>query len=62
MALTLLTALALVLILEGSLPFFAPKLWRDTFRRIMELTDGQIRFMGLSSLMLGLLLLLFAGA
>ena len=62
MGLTFFTALALLLILEGLLPFFAPRLWRDTFRRVMELTDGQIRFMGLSSLLLGLLLLLFVGA
>ena len=60
MAIVLITALALVLILEGLLPFFAPKLWRDTLKRIMELTDGQIRFMGLSALALGVLLLLFS--
>ena len=60
MGIVLITALALVLILEGLLPFFAPKLWRDTLKRIMELTDGQIRFMGLSALTLGLLLLLFS--
>lgn len=59
MGIVVITALALVLILEGLLPFVAPKLWRDTLKRIMELTDGQIRFMGLSALALGLLLLLF---
>lgn len=48
-------ALAIVLILEGLLPFAAPQLWRDTFRRIGELSDGQIRFMGLVSIVAGLI-------
>lgn len=58
MAGSLWTAFALVLVLEGVLPFLAPGLWRDTFRRIMELSDGQIRFIGLTSMLVGLLLLL----
>jgi uncharacterized protein YjeT (DUF2065 family) len=54
-----LMALALMLILEGVLPFLAPNLWRDTFRKITQLSDGQIR-VGLSSMLVGLLLLLLA--
>ena len=46
----LLTALALMLIIEGLLPFLAPGLWRETFRRITELSDGQVRFVGLTSM------------
>jgi uncharacterized protein YjeT (DUF2065 family) len=57
---TFLMALALMLILEGVLPFIAPNLWRDTFRRIIQMSDGQIRFVGLSSMLIGLLLLLWA--
>ena len=57
MGTTFLMALALMLILEGLLPFLAPTLWRDTFRRIMQMSDGQIRFIGLSSMVVGLLLL-----
>jgi uncharacterized protein YjeT (DUF2065 family) len=38
----LLTALALMLIIEGVLPFLAPGLWRETFRRITEMSDGQV--------------------
>lgn len=56
----LLTALALMLIIEGVLPFLAPGLWRDTFRRITEMSDGQVRFIGLTSMLSGLLLLVFA--
>jgi uncharacterized protein YjeT (DUF2065 family) len=62
MGTTVLLALALMLILEGVLPFLAPNLWRDTFRRITQMSDGQIRFVGLSSMIVGLLLLLWARA
>ncbi len=54
---TLLMAFALMLVLEGLLPFVAPKAWRETFRRITELSDGQIRFLGLSSILVGVVLL-----
>lgn len=57
---TLLMAIALVLVIEGLLPFLAPSVWRDTFRRILLLSDGQIRFFGLTSMLAGLLLLYFA--
>ena len=60
MATTLLLAIALMLIIEGLLPFLAPSLWRDAFRRITQLSDGQIRFFGLTSMLIGLLLLLVA--
>ena len=53
----LLTAVALMLIIEGVLPFLLPAVWRDAFRRLTELSDGQIRFVGLSSMLAGLLLL-----
>ncbi|OFZ69718.1 MAG: hypothetical protein A2Z01_02280 [Betaproteobacteria bacterium RBG_16_58_11] len=51
---SLLAALGLVLVLEGVLPFLAPGLWRDTFRKLLELADGQLRFMGLISMLMGL--------
>ena len=54
---SLLVAFALVLILEGLLPFLSPGAWRETFRRLVEMSDGQIRFIGLSSMIAGLLLL-----
>jgi hypothetical protein len=54
----LLGALALMLVLEGVLPFFSPKSWRDVFLRVTQLSDGQIRFMGLLSMLGGLLLLM----
>jgi hypothetical protein len=54
-----LTALALMLIIEGLLPFLAPGLWREAFRRLTEMSDGQLRFIGLTSMIAGLLVLLF---
>lgn len=56
----LLSALALMLVIEGLLPLIAPRAWRDMFRRIIELNDGQIRFVGLASMLGGLALLYFA--
>ncbi len=57
---TLLIAVALMLVIEGVLPFLVPNLWRDTFRRLIAMSDGQIRFIGLTSMLVGLLLLYFA--
>ncbi|MFT3821066.1 MAG: DUF2065 domain-containing protein [Rubrivivax sp.] len=51
-------ALALMLVLEGLLPFFSPRAWRQVFERATRLSDGQIRFIGLSSMLLGVLLLI----
>ena len=51
---SLLAAVGLVLVLEGVLPFLTPRLWRDTFRKLLELSDGQLRFMGLISMLIGL--------
>ena len=60
MGTTLLMAVALMLVIEGLFPFLAPSAWRETFRRLMQLSDGQIRFFGLTSMLIGLLLLLVA--
>lgn len=60
MGTTLLMAVALMLVIEGLLPFLAPSLWRETFRRLMQLSDGQIRFFGLTSMLAGLFLLFFS--
>lgn len=54
----LLLAFALMLVIEGLLPFVAPRVWRETFRRATELADGQLRFIGLTSMIIGLALLI----
>ena len=52
---SLLAAFALVLVVEGILPLVAPRLWRDSFRKLTELSDGQLRFIGLAAILLGLI-------
>ena len=54
----LLAAVGLALILEGLMPLFAPQGWRRVVAQLMQLKDGQLRFYGLISVVLGLLLLL----
>jgi uncharacterized protein YjeT (DUF2065 family) len=56
---SLLIALALVLILEGLLPFASPGQWRRVFEELLKMQDGQIRFVGLISIVCGLLMLAF---
>lgn len=52
-----LLGLAMMLVIEGLLPFLLPELWRETFRKLVTLTEGQLRFVGLTSMLSGLLLL-----
>jgi len=51
------SALALVLVLEGLFPFISPGGWRNTFQKLLTLQDGQLRFFGLCSIVIGLVLL-----
>ena len=52
-----LIGLALMLVIEGIVPFLFPAMWRDMFRKLVLLTDGQLRFVGISAMLSGLLLL-----
>ena len=61
MGLLLASAVALVLILEGLLPFLNPGAWRRVFERALQMTDAQIRLLGLSSLAIGVTILLVFG-
>jgi uncharacterized protein len=54
---TFLMAIALMLVLEGILPFVSPNAWRETFQKLLQLEDGQIRFIGLSAMLIGLIML-----
>lgn len=54
----LLLAFALMLVLEGLVPFIAPNAWRETFRRLIEFSDGQVRFIGLTSMLVGVILIM----
>ena len=53
----LLAALCLVLVIEGILPLVSPGGWRRAFSQLLQLRDGQLRFFGLCSIVLGLVLL-----
>ena len=46
--------MALVLVIEGLFPFLSPGGWRRMFAQILQLSDGQIRFFGLCSILAGL--------
>jgi len=50
-------ALALFLVLEGMLPFLSPHAVRRMLEIVANLNDNQLRFAGLSSMLLGLVLL-----
>ena len=52
-------AMALVLVIEGLFPFVSPVGWRRMFAQLLELTDGQIRFFAMGSILMGLLLIWF---
>lgn len=60
MGFNLLAAIGLMLVLEGLLPFALPEVWRQTFRKMTEMNDGQLRFVGVISMGIGLLVLTFA--
>lgn len=57
MTAALLTALGLLFVFEGLFPFIAPERWRQTFLKLAQLSDGQIRFFGLAAILFGILLL-----
>ena len=50
-------AFALMLVIEGLLPFISPTKWRGVFERATRMSDGQIRFIGLCSMLAGLVML-----
>jgi hypothetical protein len=56
----LLAAVALLLIIEGIMPFLNPGGSRRVMQMISQLNDGTLRFAGLTAMVLGCLLLYFA--
>ncbi|WP_334107230.1 DUF2065 domain-containing protein [Methylobacillus sp.] len=57
---SLLLAFGLVLVIEGVLPLIAPQAWKQTFQRMVEMKDGQLRFVGLISMLAGLVIVLLS--
>ncbi len=50
--------IGLALVIEGLMPFASPAKWRQVFTQIQQLSDGQVRFFGLVSIGVGLLIVL----
>lgn len=53
----ILTAVALLLVIEGILPFLSPTIWKQSMLRLAMQRDQTIRIIGLASLLLGTLLM-----
>ena len=53
----LLTAVALLLILEGLLPFASPESVKKMYKAMMETPESSLRIIGLASIVAGLVLL-----
>jgi len=54
----LLVAFCLMLILEGVLPFLYPQRWRKMVAQLGQISDRNMRILGLISMLLGLFFLL----
>jgi hypothetical protein len=46
-----------VLLVEGLMPLLFTQAWRETFEKLLQLRDGQIRFIGFASAVIGLFIL-----
>jgi uncharacterized protein YjeT (DUF2065 family) len=55
----ILTAVALLLVIEGMLPFVRPGLYKELVAQIARASDSQLRMYGLSAMIAGILLLFF---
>lgn len=54
---SIIPALALVLVIEGILPFLSPKSWRDAMSQAAQLPDNVLRSIGLFSMLAGVVIL-----
>lgn len=54
---SLLAAVALMLVIEGVIPFLYPDKWRNTVAMLSRINDRQLRVMGLVSMLAGVDLL-----
>lgn len=54
---SILPALALVLVIEGMLPFLSPKSWREAMSQAAQLPDNVLRGLGFVSMLAGVIVL-----
>ena len=57
LASSLLVAISLMLILEGIMPFLYPQRWRRLVEQLAQISDANMRWLGLFSMLLGLVIL-----
>jgi len=50
-------AIALLLVIEGIMPFLNPSGWRKTLRMVSEMDDQDLRIIGFLSMVIGVILL-----
>ena len=50
-------AIGLVLVIEGLFPLFFTQIWKDAFTRITNQKNGQIKFYGLLSVIIGIMII-----
>ncbi|MDC6467141.1 DUF2065 family protein [Methylophilaceae bacterium] len=50
-------AIGLVLVIEGLFPLFFTQSWKDAFTRITNQKNGQIKFYGLLSVIIGIMII-----
>ncbi|MBU6467958.1 MAG: DUF2065 family protein [Betaproteobacteria bacterium] len=53
----LIVAIGMVLILEGIMPVIAPRQWRNTLLKLTQLSDGQVRWIGVIVMILGIVII-----
>ncbi|MBN9286635.1 MAG: DUF2065 domain-containing protein [Gammaproteobacteria bacterium 39-13] len=53
----LFAAMALLFVFEGIMPFVSPARWRIVLRTVADQSDTALRIMGLSSMLMGAVLL-----
>ncbi len=56
----LISALALMLVIEGVLPFLHPQRFRNMLRMLDQMNDNAVRWSGFASMLIGVLILLVA--
>lgn len=55
---TVWSVLGAVLLVEGLMPLLFTQSWRQTFENLLKMRDGQLRFIGFASVLVGALILL----
>lgn len=54
-----LTVIALMMVIEGVIPFLSPQVMRRIVIHVLQMDDNALRFSGLTSMVLGVILLYF---